>query len=388
MIAMDRPNLRVRTQTAGGFTLVELMVATAIMLVVVGATMTAMTQALKANQTALQLTSMNNNLRTGLDLMVRDMLQVGQGLPTGRLILTPSGANSVQINLPGPPIGAGVTTTYKNAVGDTDMSAVTPGPGLGPIVNGVATDMVTVLEADGSFDQVKLTALNLTSMTVDPAIDISTNGPNDVLAGQLMMLVKGSNSTLVQITAVDGFQTATFGANDSLKLNQTAAAGGNIQALLDAAPACATAPGCTADVPSPTFVPTVATRIRMISYYLDAVTTPGRPRLVRRMNNGDAMTFNNNLGNVVAFDVDNLVITYDIADGVTNPTNVRMTASDLAGTGACAPSPCSMNQIRKVNIQLAGRSRLPLPGSTAQFLHNSLVTQVSLRSLSFVDRYR
>lgn len=380
MSTMDRPNSRIRNRADAGFTLVELIVSTAIMMVLVGATMTAMIQAINSNNTAHQLTSMNNNLRTGLDLMVRDMLQVGQGLPTGRLILTPSGANSVQINLPGPPIGAGVTTTYKNAIGDTEMSAVTPGPGLGPIVNGVATDMITVLEADGSFDQVKLTALTQTNMSVDPAVDISTNGPNDVLPGQLMMLVKGSNSTLVQITRVDGDQRAFFEAGDSLVLNQTAAEAGNIAALRAAPP--------SPDVQTPTFIATTATRIRMISYYLDAVTTPGRPRLVRRMNNGDAMTFNNNLGNVVAFDVDNLTITYDLADGVTNPANVRMTASDLAGTGVCAPNPCSVNQIRKVNILLAGRSQRPLAGSTGQFLHNSLSTQVSLRSLSFVDRYR
>jgi type II secretory pathway pseudopilin PulG len=377
---MQLTTIRIRSRAATGFTLIELIVSTAITLAVVGATMTALSQAMQANQTALQLTGMNNTLRTGLDLMVRDMLQVGQGLPTGRVILTPSGANSVPMNLPGPPLGAGVTTSYQNVAGDTDMSAVTPGPGLGPIVNNVATDMITVLEADGSFDQVRLTALTSTSMTVEPGVDISTNGPNDVLPGQLIMLSKGSNTALVQITSVNGGQVANFVANDSLRLNQTAAAAGNITALRAAAP--------SPDNPAPTYLHTTATRIRMVSYYLDAVTTPGRPRLVRRMNNGDPMTFDNNLGNVVAFDVENLQITYDLADGVTNPSGVRMTASDQAGTGACAPNPCSVNQIRKVNILLTGRSRLSIVGPSRQFLHNTLTTQVSLRSLSFVDRYR
>ena len=70
-----------------------------------------------------------------------------------------------------------------------------------------------------------------------------------------------------------------------------------------------------------------------------------------------------------------------------NPSNVRMDDADLDGSGACAPDPCSPNQIRKVNILLAGRSRIPMRG-TQQFFRNRLVTQVSLRSLSFVDRYQ
>ena len=376
---MDQPIAPIRNSATAGFTLIELIVATAIMLAIVGATMTAMSQAIQTNQTAQQLTGMNNTLRTALDLMVRDMLQVGQGLPTGRVILTPSGAGSVQINLPGPPIGAGVTTTYRNLVGDTDMAAVTPGPGLGPTVNGVATDMITVLAADGSFDHVRLTALTNTTMTVDPAVNITT-GVNSIQPAQLIMLDKGTNTALVQITNVGGTQTVTFAANDSLLLNQAGAAAGSVGALRAAAP--------SPDNPAPTFISATATRIFMVSYYLDAVTTPGRPRLIRRVNNGHATTFNNNLGNVVAFDVENLQITYDLADGVGNPSNVRMTQSDQVGTGACAPNPCSQNQIRKVNIVLQGRSRLPVIGSAKQYLHNTLTTQVSLRSLSFVDRYK
>ena len=73
----------------------------------------------------------------------------------------------------------------------------------------------------------------------------------------------------------------------------------------------------------------------MTSYYIDAITNPRRPRLVRRMNNGDPLIFDNTLGTAVALDIENMQITYDIADGVTNPANVRMTDADLDGSGAC-----------------------------------------------------
>jgi hypothetical protein len=64
-----------------------------------------------------------------------------------------------------------------------------------------------------------------------------------------------------------------------------------------------------------------------------------------------------------------------------------MVAADLAGAGACAPNPCSPNQVRKVNVFLEGRSAAQLL-ATNRFLRNSLATQVSLRSLALVDRYR
>ena len=63
-----------------GFTLVELMVSLAITTVILGATMAAMGDAVKATDSATQITDLNNGLRTAMDLMVRDM-QAGQGLP-------------------------------------------------------------------------------------------------------------------------------------------------------------------------------------------------------------------------------------------------------------------------------------------------------------------
>src|SRR4029453_14709707 len=85
-----------------GFTLIELLITMAITTVILGATMMAMNNATNATQSATQLADLNNGLRTAMDLMVRDMLQVGQGLPSGRSILIPNGANSQLIQLPGP----------------------------------------------------------------------------------------------------------------------------------------------------------------------------------------------------------------------------------------------------------------------------------------------
>jgi hypothetical protein len=251
--------------------------------------------------------------------------------------------------------------------------------------------MLTLVEADTAFDQVPLNAFaaNGGSITValpgttapnsPRGIDITNGGADDLNLGDLIMLVRGSASTLVQITRITN-QQVFFDAGDSLGLNQAAAASGNARTLYDG-------PDTNADTLSGCCMATTATRIRLITYYLDVTTDPRRPRLVRRMNNGHPTNFDNALGTVVAFDIEDLQVSYDIADGIGNPANVRLNDADLDGSGACDPDPCSPNQVRKINLLLAGRSRIPMRG-TNQFFRNRLVTQVSLRSLSFVDRYQ
>jgi hypothetical protein len=240
-----------------------------------------------------------------------------------------------------------------------------------------------MLMADNDFIDMPLTAITNTSIDVastqpatGTAINIQT-GPNRVLAGQLLMLEKGSTTTLVQVTTVDyPNRRINFANGDSLKLNQTGAAAGNVVALRAAAPP---------DTLTGGVIPTTATRVRMISYYLDS-TVAGHPRLVRRVNAGHPTTFNNTLGTAVAIDIENLQFTYDLVDGVNNPSNVQFVSNDYLTSGACTPNACSQAQIRKINIVLMARSPNPLPGGTFVF-RNTLTTQVSLRGMAFVDEY-
>ena len=51
-------------------------------------------QAMRASETAKAVTGMNSNLRVGMDMMARDFIQTGQGLPTGRVVSMPNGAGA------------------------------------------------------------------------------------------------------------------------------------------------------------------------------------------------------------------------------------------------------------------------------------------------------
>jgi hypothetical protein len=79
---------------------------------------------------------------------------------------------------------------------------------------------------------------------------------------------------------------------------------------------------------------------------------------------------------LVAQGVENLQMTYDIVDGTVNPTNQ-----------VDAVSPYSPSQIRKVNLFLGRRSETRSL-QTGRVARSSVATQVALRSMSFMDRYR
>ena len=241
------------------------------------------------------------------------------------------------------------------------------------MINGVATDIVTTLMADNNFLDEPLSAITNTTVTVAAGPNIAT-GPDRVQVGQLMMIYKGIYTTLNEVTAVNTTsRLITFSNGDSLNLNQSGAAAGNLTYINAQAP-----------VNSATGV--LITRIRMVTYYLDATTDPLHPRLVRRINNGDPIVFSNTSGTAVAMDVENLTFRFDLNDGNLNPASVQLNAADLAGTGACSPNPCSTNEARKVDIVMTSRSANALNPKARSF-HNTLTTQVSFRGMAFVDSY-
>ena len=327
-----------------GFSLPELLVAMTIALVVTGGALLAFQNAVNATTSVKQRLDTNDNVRVALDLLTRDFIQVGQGLPNTKVISIPSGAGATQVNRPGPPGAALVWDA-----GLTQFTALTPGDTLGPEVNGVATDLVSALYVDSQFETMVVTlAADGTSMTVADATPIA--GVADPIAvGDLIMFINGSLTAMQAVTRLNSTpdQTVYFDEDDPMNINQRNAATGSVMELIGAGG------------------PISASRLRMVSYYLDTTFTDGLPRLVRRLNMG--------AGRVVALGIDNLQFTYDIVDGLTNPTNLA--------------APDSPNQIRKVNIVLGARSRQRLM-QNRELVHTSLATQVSLRSLALVDRYR
>lgn len=338
--------LRLRSEV--GFSLTEFLVSITLTLVILGVALTSFRDAYTLSESAGLLADVNENLRSGVAFLVRDLIQTGQGIPTGGVPI-PNGAGAQAVRRPSP---AGQTYTFSpSAV----IPALTPGAGLGPLVGGQPTDMVTVLYADITLplNTAPLTfiAADGSRATVDPSIPI-TSPDTAVRPGDLILFTNALGNALQEVTRTDGGQTMFFDAGDALNLNQPGASEGTLVQLQ-------TAPG--------QYPPTTATRLVMVTYYLD-VTDPTSPRLVRQVGAGTPLA--------IALGIENFQLSYDLVDGVTNPTNVKTPVD-----------PNSPQEIRKANVFLTARSEMP-HRITRQFLRNSLSTQVSLRSLSFVDRYR
>jgi prepilin-type N-terminal cleavage/methylation domain-containing protein len=330
-----------------GFSLVEVLVAATITLVLFAATLASLNDAVGINDKATLMADLEQNLRAGMNLLIRDFINAGWGVPTGGIPI-PSGAGAARVVRPGPP-----GKNYKFYPAET-VAAVNPGASMGPDGYGRATDMVNIMYADNllPLNQRTLDAIgaNGASMTVNAAIPI-TGVNNAIQPGDLVAFSNALGNTMQYVSRVAG-QIVYFDAGDPLNLNQPGAPQGSIMQLQNGG----------------VFPPTTATRVWLITYYLDTTTDPTMPRLIRRVNN--------RAGEAVALVLEDLQLTYDLVDGVTNPTSVETPTS-----------PNSPNQIRKVNIILSGRSTTE-DRNTKDFLHRTLTTQVSLRSLSFIDRYR
>jgi hypothetical protein len=239
----------------------------------------------------------------------------------------------------------------------TTLPAICPGDSLGPRVNNVPTDIVSVLYADATLllNEYPLTSIlsDGSRMTVDSRTVL--NDPRTGLRpGDLILFSNSVGNAIQTVTSVDG-RNVYFAAAESIdvfRFNQRTAASGSILQIRSGT----------------SFPTTSATRVAMVTYYLDTTTAAGQFRLMRQEGFQPAR--------LIGVGIENVQFTYDIVDGSTNPTNQ---------VSALAPN--SPSQIRKVNVFLASRSEQRLR-QTGRQVRSSISTQVTLRSMSFMDRYR
>jgi prepilin-type N-terminal cleavage/methylation domain-containing protein len=381
-----------------GFTLIELMIAMSVTLVLLYGAVLAFRDASQSNQVVAQGSDMSENLRAGLNMIQLDLQQAGTGIPTGGISIPFTAPCGTTPAINRPKLGGSSTFPYPGGTCESTIPAVEPGNGMGPYITapdattGTAanpnsiTDEITMLYADNTagLDGVPINqpasagppavagcpngSLQLSGTTFTATFDIncvnisSTTKGNLVTinTGDLIMFSNTKGNTLLTVTGVAG-QVLTFASGDAFKLNGRTESGGTIQYLQTSA-TCGGTPGC--------FPVTLATRIWMITYYLDNVTSPPYTRLIRQVN------FNS--PTPVGETLENLQFTYNYVDGVNNPSN------QLA-----VPAGDSEANIRSVNVYLGARSSQSVrQGNSVIYARSNLMTQVSLRSLAYVNRYQ
>ncbi|HYL63935.1 MAG TPA: prepilin-type N-terminal cleavage/methylation domain-containing protein [Candidatus Methylomirabilis sp.] len=364
-----------------GFTLIEFMIATAVTLLALSATVMAFKDALRTNQNVTLKSDVSDNMRAGLNLMEGDLIQAGEGIPTGGIPYpyTPGpasclGSGGAPINRPN--LTGGLTFPVCNV----SLNAVEPGYQLGPPISspdagtGANTDMISILYADNTL---AMNARMINEPAVGsnpgcPAGSITNNGQTvtfdptciqfsptgvQINPGDLIMFSNAKGNAIQEVTSVSG-QVLYFSGGDGLNLNARTDPQGTMVQLEN------TNVGGT---PNGTFPPTTATRIWMVTYYLDNITAPPNTRLIRRVNN--------NPGQPVGETIESLQFRYNFVDGVTNPSGQPS-----------IPTGESESEIRSVDITLGARSTTPWSQDN-KYLRNNFTTQVSLRSMAYVNRY-
>jgi len=322
-----------------GFSLIESSVASLATLLLLAAVFTLLNTVFTASADVSQVMSTQENLRVAMNTIARDITMAGTGLPTGG-IAVPNGANSDALTRPG--VG-GTLATPDNAI-----AIVAPGDGVGPTINGLATDAITIATIDQDSPQWTVKTFDGTGTDLEFVQEVR-NGSFQLLAGDLLVFTNPNGSAFGCVTSVSTTDShAFFVDNDAMNVNQPNAASGNLNLIKAGGNSI-----------------TSATRINVVTYYIDNSNT-AHPKLMRAAN---ATT-----PQVIVEDVENLQFTFDLYDFTNNTESSNQTTT------------ASPNQIRAVNISVSGRSTSMMP-RTRNYYRFSLVSKVNVRNNTFRNRY-
>src|SRR5271155_2926388 len=411
-----------------GFSLIEVLAATALMLIIMAATLRTLTDAIHANQGVTLLADTQENLRASLNYMTKDIIQSGEGIPQGGITIPNSGGGAPVSALIRPlPPGAPPPATFPTAW--VALPAIAPGFQLGlaslvanpaiqgATVAGLKTDMITVLYADTTLQDAAgnwlnrypisqapnatcaaavpspngtiTTAGNTTTIVFDPTcININT-GNTAINTGDLILLQNNAsgcaasgalvasdscdannpsnpgNAALLTVTGVNlGANTITFTCGDAFALNCSGLASGTVTQMQTA--------GSWAGVT------VTATRVWMVTYYISNAN-PLKPMLMRQVNMNAAQP----VGEVI----ENMQVFYDVLNAGAVPPAPPAPAENEDPLGTVGWGFGSLSYIRDCYIVLYARSENPYSPSNTYF-RNNLQTVVSIRGLDFYNEFQ
>jgi prepilin-type N-terminal cleavage/methylation domain-containing protein len=400
---------------AAGFTLVEVLVAVALMLIIVATTLGTLTTAIHATEAVTLMADTQQNLRAGMNYITRDLIQAGEGIPQGGITIPNSGGTTPTsaVARPGPYVSP--ATSFGNFPSSwTALPVISPGFQLGPLTttSGNASDMLTVLYADTTLVDTSnhwlnefpiflapsnggaagcavanpnpapagsiVTSGTTTTVKFDPTCIVIGAGNTALHAGDLILLqnnntigndnnMTSSNTAISDSTGhmalltvsnvVPATNSISFSAADAFNLNASGQATGTISQIMS-------------PVGSGAFPTTTATRIWMISYYVNN-SNPLRPQLMRQVNLNPAQA----VGEVI----ENLQIFYDILNAGSSPASVT--------PGVESPTYAQLSYIRDAYVLLFARSENTY-SQNGLYFRNNLETVVSMRGLDFFNEFQ
>jgi prepilin-type N-terminal cleavage/methylation domain-containing protein len=270
---------RAEIHNQSGFSLIELLVAMAIMMIVLGAVFSLMGNSIKVSTATYEMTDAQQNQRTSQEFLNRDMVVVGDGLIGINNILIPptfatdylSTRSATNLNYLDPD-GDG-NLNLPIVMSDDSLPASTVIKGASPAANFQAgTDRITIMTLDRTFNAIDLgaTAVLQVSSTNDNArVNVSAVDAARFTVGEIYYITNGTDATFATVSAINATATPPnirFNNSDTYGLNAKWSTG-RIRKVCGA--------GATGTVGT---VPTSLMRMKIIQYF---VTDTGL--LIRRV---------------------------------------------------------------------------------------------------------
>lgn len=252
---MTKPNSKNRQQ---GFSILEMIVALAVMAVITGAVFALMRDSVKTSTSSMEMSDGQQASRTAQEYINRDLMNTGDGLNSINNIRVPENfvTNYLALN----PVTNPATPGFINLAlitSDNDVPANTFVTGTAPAVAvrsaPVLTDRITILQTDQTFVPITLNAADIAIPT-----GVVTVSPADIdrfRAGEIYFITSSVGSifaTITDRTGVGSPAPALVFDGDAFGLNSVGAGG-----QLDFVSAGAT-------------MPVSLSRMKMIHYYVNS----------------------------------------------------------------------------------------------------------------------
>ena len=364
-----------------GFSLLEMVVATALGTLVLGAAVQIYVQGVNATWTVTQRAEMQQDFRAASNMLTTDLSMAGAGLGPGAAIPLPASATLPLVGcaqVSGNPCYLGTSNNagvaYPTQSGTPYLYGLLPAYNDGPTTYAAqgATDAVTVVYTDAAFylDCYQATVASTTTVTFtltaasQASANCTANGNtiqnvNDsavgLTAGDLLLFTFGASQVVAEVTT-PAASTVTFASGDALKMNQTTATNSLGKVAVNTTG--------------------TATRLLVITYYIDNTVSP--PRLMRQISGHTPMP--------VAENVTYMKFTYDLFNDATSTYAVQQCnpgAGDSCDTASAGLLP---NQVTKINIVHMAMTS-PLKGASG-YQGLDLETSVSARNLTYSNNYQ
>src|SRR5581483_5140628 len=261
----------------------------------------------------------NQNLRAGTNQLIRDVMQAGRIIGPGGIPMPAGGAQPFLRPGPVPGLTFNLILDPSNTM---NLPSITTGYQLGPTINGSTTDIITIMTVDEFMPVLQPPPANPGAPTpaegtIAPdgqSVTLPSNSlwlvgdpVNDsppIQVGDLVLFKNPSGLALLTVTGTDATHLyfAPNGAADFFRFNQFSAT--QVTIMLIKQPQ---------DTTSAWTQRTSMFRALMITYYVSAQAGQS-PRLMRQVNNFAPQA--------LAGVVDDFDLSYDLVDGVNNPTRI------------------------------------------------------------------